>query len=84
MFRSQDTQVFVFLTISWFIKSVTSWRVFVHETGCGFEYTTHWVTKLGNWDINNSNKFQESFEHFGRLRLSSRSFSIYEPAAITQ
>ena len=32
MFRSQDIQVFVFLTILWFIKSVTSWWVLVHET----------------------------------------------------
>ena len=32
MFRSQDIQVFVFLTIPWFTKSVTSWWVLVHET----------------------------------------------------
>ena len=45
MFYSQDIQVFVFLTIPWFIKSMTSWWVLVHETGCVFEYifwtTTH-------------------------------------------
>ena len=45
MFHSQDIQVFVFLTIPWFNKSVTSWWVLVHETGCIFEYifwtTTH-------------------------------------------
>ena len=36
MFRSQDIQVFVFLTIPWFTKSVASrW---VHETRCIFEY----------------------------------------------
>ena len=31
MFRSPDNQVFVFLTIPWFTKSVTSWWVLVHE-----------------------------------------------------
>ena len=45
MFRSQDIQVFVFLTISWFAKSMKSWWVLVHEIGCIFEYifwtTTH-------------------------------------------
>ena len=45
MFRSQDIQVFVFLTISWFTKSVTSRWVLVHEIRCIFEYifwtTTH-------------------------------------------
>ena len=38
MFLSQDIQVFVFFTIPWFTKSVTSWRVLVHETRCIFEY----------------------------------------------
>ena len=32
MFRSQDIQVFVFLTIPWSAKSVTSRWVLVHET----------------------------------------------------
>ena len=45
MFRFQDIQVFVFLTISWFTKSVTSWWVLVYEIGCIFKYifwtTTH-------------------------------------------
>ena len=38
MFRSWDIQVFLFLTIPWFTKSVTSWWVSVYETGCIFEY----------------------------------------------
>ena len=63
MFHSQDIQVFVFLTIPWFSKSVTSWWVLVHETGCIFEYifwtTTHEVTKLGQLiDISKDNNFQ--------------------------
>ena len=63
---SQDIQVFVFLTIPSFTKSVTPW-VLVHETGCICEYifwtTTHEVTKLGQLiDINKGNNFQESFE----------------------
>ena len=62
MFCSQDIQVFVFLTIPWFTKSVTS-RVLVHETRCVFEYifwtTTHEVTKLGQLiDISKDNNFQ--------------------------
>ena len=51
MFCSQDIQVFVFLTIPWFTKSVTSRWVLVHEIRCIFEYisstTNHEVTKLG-------------------------------------
>ena len=38
MFCSQDIQVFLFLTIPWFIKSVTSWWVSEHETGCIFKH----------------------------------------------
>ena len=63
MFRSQDIQVFVFLTISWDTKSVTSWWVLIHETGCIFEYifwtTTHKVTKLGKLiNISKCDNFQ--------------------------
>ena len=51
MFHSQDTQVYVFVTIPWFTKLVTSWWVLVHEAGCNFEYilwnTTHWVPNPG-------------------------------------
>ena len=37
MLHFQDIQVFVFLTILWFPKSVT-WWVLVHKIGCIFEY----------------------------------------------
>ena len=51
MFHSLDIQVFVFLIIPWFTKSVMLWWGLVHETGGIFEYkfwsTTHWATKLG-------------------------------------
>ena len=43
MFRSQDIEVFVFLTIPTFTKSVTSWWVLVHETRCTFDYI-FWIT----------------------------------------
>ena len=50
MFHSQDNQVFVFLTVPWFTKSVTSRWVLVHEIRCIFEYifwtTNYEVTKL--------------------------------------
>ena len=43
MFHSQDIQVFLFFTIPWFTKSVTSWWVLVHDIGCTFEYI-FWIT----------------------------------------
>ena len=63
MFRSQDIQVFVLLTIPWFTKSVTSRYVLVHEIRCIFEYifrtTNHEATKLGQLiDIIKCNNFQ--------------------------
>ena len=63
MFCSQDIQVFVFLTIPWFTKSVTSRWVLVHEIRCIVEYmfwtTNHEVTKLGQLiDISKYNNFQ--------------------------
>ena len=36
VFHSQDIKVFVFLTIQWFTKSVTSWWVLVHKMGSIF------------------------------------------------
>ena len=73
--------VFVFLTISWFTKSVKSWWVLVLEIECIFKYifwtTTHSVTILDQLiDINKGNTFQKSFEQFEGLGLSSRAFSI--------
>ena len=63
MFRSQDIQVFLFLTIPWFTESVTSRWVLVHETSYIFEYifwtTTHGVTKCGQLiDLSKGNNFQ--------------------------
>ena len=63
MFRSQNIQVFVILTIPWFTKSVTSRWVLVHEIRCIFEYmfwtTNHEDTKLGQLiDISKYNNFQ--------------------------
>ena len=43
MFCSQVIQVFIFLTISWFTKSLMLWYVLVHETACIFEYF-FWAT----------------------------------------
>ena len=65
---------FVFLTIPWFTKYVTSWWMLVDETGCIFEFMfwtkTHKVTKLdqtiNTWKGNN---FKEPSEQFGRLAL---------------
>ena len=83
MFCCHDIQVFVFLAILWFSKSVTPRWVLLHDTRCIFEYmfwtTNHWVTKLGQLiDLSKGKKghFQESFEQFGRVGISSRSFSV--------
>ena len=38
MFRSQDIQVFVYLTIPWLTKSILSWWVLLPKTGCIFEH----------------------------------------------
>ena len=43
IFRSQDIQVFVISTFPWFTKSVMSWRVLIHETGCIF-----WICLLNH------------------------------------
>ena len=66
IFRSQNIQVFVFLTIPRSTKSVTSWRVLAHETRCIFDYifqtTAHKITKLGQLiDISKGNNCQQSF-----------------------
>ena len=81
MFHSQDTQVYVFVTIPRFTKLVTSWWVLVHEAGCNFEYilwnTTHWVPNPGHLiDICKGNNFQESFVQHGGLGLNPRSLNL--------
>ena len=83
MFYSQDIQVFVFLAISWFTKSVTAWWVLVHETKNILEYISFepQLIKLPNLVslidiINKGNNFQEPFEEFGGLELSFRFFLI--------
>ena len=50
MFSSQDIQVFVFLVILWFSKSVMSWWVLVHETRCIFEYI-FWIYLWWWWVV---------------------------------
>ena len=75
IFCFQDIQVFVFLTIPWFTESVTS----------------QWVTiKSPNLidisqliDISKGSNFQESLKQFRELGLSSRTFSIKQPAPST-
>ena len=66
MFRSQDIQVFIFLTIYdlpnlwrhdeyYYMKQGAFLNIFLTKT--------HWVTKLGPLrDITKSNDFQESFD----------------------
>ena len=58
MFGSQDIQVFVFLTISWFTKSSKSWRLLVHDIGCigwiknftgGGDFFTGWREPKEAW-----------------------------------
>ena len=56
VFRSQDIQVFVFLAIPRFRKSVTPWWVLVYETGCIFwiyllnhNSLTHQTWSIDRW-----------------------------------
>ena len=77
------------MIISWFTKTVKSWWVLVHQIGWIVEYifwtTTHLVTILAQLiDMSKHNTFQESFEKCGGLGLSSRFFSIKQPAPNTQ
>ena len=71
-FCSWDIQVFVFLTIPWFIKSVTSW-VWVHKT-------VHFIIYLLNHNsLSHQTRaifFWNLFEQFWKLGLSFRPFSI--------
>ena len=90
----QEVHIFqeVFITLFW-CPSVTKTGFFnlTHEEyqymkqGAIFEYifwsTTNKNLKLGQYKGNN---FQESFEQFGGLVLSSRYFSIWQPAPINQ
>ena len=69
IFRSQDIQVFVFLTIPWFTT-----RVSVHETACIFEYIyllnhnspIHWICTCDRY---NSNNFQESWRTGSKFQV---------------
>ena len=84
MFHSRDIQVFVFLTIPWFTKCVTSRWVLVLETRCIFGYifwtTTHEATKLGQLiDISKGDNFQKFFEQSEGVELDSRSFLVQQP-----
>ena len=51
MFRSQDIQVSVFLTISWFTKSVKSWWLLVHEIFLNISFERQLIKSpyLVNW-----------------------------------
>ena len=60
MFRSLDIQVFVFLTIPWFTKSVRSWWVLVHETGCIF--LNHNSLNHQTWPIDRHKEGQYIYE----------------------
>ena len=77
---TKSRNVFVFVMIPWFTKSVTSWWILVYEIryiflNIFFWTTTNQVTKLGQlMNISQGNNFLESFEQFGRLGLSSSPF----------
>ena len=62
MFRSQNIQVFVFLTMPWFTKFVTSWWVLVHETGCNFwiYLLNHNLLSHQTWPIDRDKQGQKS------------------------
>ena len=74
--------------IPWFSKSVTLLWVLVHDIGFIFEYLLN-HNSLNHQTLTidrnkQGNHFLESFEQFGGLGLSSRSFSIWQPISTTQ
>ena len=63
VFHSQDIQVFVFSTIQWFTKSVTSQWVLVHET---WDKVHFWIHLLNHkswghqtWSVDRYNQVQK-------------------------
>ena len=78
MFRSQDIQVFLILTIYQIfdvMMRISTWEK-VHFRK--YLLNHRWLSRQ-TWaiiDISQGNNFPESFEQFGGLGLSSRSFSI--------
>ena len=74
MFHYRNIQVFVFLNIPWFTKSVTSWWVLVHETGCIFEYI-FWTTSHQShqiWSIYRYKQGKYFSEIFGRIPMTQQ------------
>ena len=57
MFRSQDIKVFVFLTIPWSTKSVTSQWALLHEIRCIFEYIAFLINHQ-TWPVDRYNQVQ--------------------------
>ena len=75
MFHSQDNQVFVFLTISWFSKSVTSRWVLVHETRCIFEYI-FWTKAHKTWSIDSYKQGQKFSGIFSPIWRTGPGFQV--------
>ena len=71
MFRLQDIQVFVFLTIRCFTKSVTSWWVLVRET-CAF--LNHNSLTHQTWSIDRCKKWQYFPEIFWAIQKTGAKF----------
>ena len=65
MFRSRDIQVFVYLTVSWFTKSVTSWWVLSHDRVHSWTYLlNHNSLTRQTWLIDRYKQGQYLFEIF--------------------
>ena len=77
MFRSRDIQIFIFFTISWFTKSVTSWWVLVHETGCIFQHLLNqnsWTHQT--WSIDRYRQSQYFPEIFWTIWGTGAKFQV--------
>lgn len=89
MFRSWDTQLFIFLTIASTWKVLTSKWVLVYKAEPIFDFVFVMLNllamKLGELiDIVMDNICRRFFARFRGLGTKFRSFMIYQPTAINQ
>ena len=77
MFRSQDIQFFLFVTITWFTKSVTSWWVLVHKTRCICEYfLSHNSLSNQTWSIDRYKRGQRCSGIFWTIWRTGAKFQV--------
>ena len=71
MVHSRDIQVFVFLTIWCFTKSVMAWWVLVHEAQC---FNIFWTTTHQTWSIDRHKQGQYFSEIIWAIQKTGAKF----------